>query len=538
MYESYFKLRESPFSLTPDPRFLFTNASVQEAFATLCFGIEQRKGLIAITGEPGTGKTTLLKLFMQNSAPEVHKSCILDPHLTFVEMLQCVFRDFGLPPCPADRLTMTEQLNGYLVEQLKRDHVVALVLDEAQDIDDPVLEELRLLLDLEAGGKRLLQIVLVGQPALDARWETTSLRPLKQRMTLRAWLRPLDADEIRSYIDFRLTTAGYTGEAIFMAPAVERIALLSRGIPRLINVICDNALLIACATSRESIGVDVIDEVAEDLQLDAPSPRAGSWAPKISPKQQAPAQAAAKYFREPAVVNEMPRDREEGDFPPSDVIPAPTIGAEAAPVSEVKPGQTQWAGLAIACATLTLVIAVVFAAQQSAVSLAPMTAPFTSIKEALTPLPGRIYRGLMPLTTSEEGGIDPAADGLAIRSQSVPARESRKSPPPGLDNDTRDRAKASVRPRREGETRSPRVQRDAAARASAAKPAPADHVVVENSFVRKQPTAESEILVTLRPGTHVQIVRRSGDYLQVRSQERGLTAGYVHKEDAFFEPLN
>jgi len=148
MYESYFGLRELPFNVTPNPHYFFVNSSYQEALSRLCYGIQERAGLIVITGDAGTGKTTLIKTFLSNAPANIHSSCILDPHLNFAELLLCTLDVFGLSDLASDRLTLTHQLNRYLIEQLRKDHFVALLLDEAQGVDDKVLEELIFLSDL------------------------------------------------------------------------------------------------------------------------------------------------------------------------------------------------------------------------------------------------------------------------------------------------------------------------------------------------------------------------------------------------------
>ena len=249
MYEKHFRLRELPFNLTPDPRFLYSHPSCQEAFATLCYGVENRKGIVLITGAAGTGKTTLIKLFMEKAAQPVRAACILDPHLTFVELLQCALDAFGVTELNADRVSLMQQFRDYLLDQYSHDHRVALLLDESQDIQDEVLEELRLVSDLEYAGDKLLQLVLAGQPEFESRLQQPRFDQLKQRVALRSRLEPLGEEEIGPYIDFRLRTAGYYESSIFQRAAVQRIGCVSQGIPRLINVICDHALLIACATS-------------------------------------------------------------------------------------------------------------------------------------------------------------------------------------------------------------------------------------------------------------------------------------------------
>ena len=269
MYNSYFGFLESPFSVTPDPRFFYTNRVYQEAYANLRYGIEARKGFIVITGEVGTGKTTLLRKLMRNSEGTIHSVFIFNTHINFNELLRAILGDLGLATAGKDRLMMVEELNDYLIEQLKRGHIVSVLIDEAQNLSDEALEGLRLLSNLETDREKLLQIVLMGQPELKPKLDQPSLRQLKQRVALQCQLAPLDASEVGAYIDFRLKEAGYKGEELFDRDAVDQIILYSRGIPRLINMICDNALLIAYGSSQKSVTIEMVNEVVDDLQLQA-----------------------------------------------------------------------------------------------------------------------------------------------------------------------------------------------------------------------------------------------------------------------------
>jgi general secretion pathway protein A len=271
MYEDYFGLSTLPFSITPDPRFFYDNPVYREAFATLRYGIESRKGFVLITGEVGTGKTTLLKVFMQGAESTIHTAFIFNPKLSPSELLRVTLNDLGVATSTEDRVALMAQLNNYLIEQLKKRQVVALLVDEAQNVSDDLLEELRLLSNLETNRDKLIQIVLMGQPELEQRLDKPELRQLKQRVALRYRLAPLKNHEVYFYIESRLKTAGYEGKGIFDPEAVEKITLYSKGIPRLINVICDNALLIAYAGSRKTVSEEVIEEVARDLQLTWPS---------------------------------------------------------------------------------------------------------------------------------------------------------------------------------------------------------------------------------------------------------------------------
>ena len=267
MYGKHFGLEELPFSVTPDPRFSYSNSLYREAFANLRYGIETRKGFIVITGEAGTGKTTLLRRLMRTVEATVHTAFIFNTHLDFTELLRLVLSDLGVAHGAKDRLTLMAQLNDYLIEQLHKDHVVSVLVDEAQDLSDAMLEELRLLSNLETDRAKLIQIVLMGQPELERKLDQPELRQLKQRVAVRCRLAPLRSDEVAPYINSRLQTVGYNGKELFDPGSIQKIALYSRGIPRLINVICDNALLIAYATSQSKVAAKTIDEVARDLQL-------------------------------------------------------------------------------------------------------------------------------------------------------------------------------------------------------------------------------------------------------------------------------
>jgi general secretion pathway protein A len=278
MYNEYFSFTEAPFSLTPDPRFSYTNALYQEAFATLRYGIEARKGFIVITGEAGTGKTTLLRRLMQSFGRHVQTAYIYNPHVTLTELLRLILTDLGLTNRTDDRLAMIAQLNEYLIKQLKQRNIVTLLVDEAQELSIEMLEEIRLLSNLETDTQKLLQIVLMGQPELERKLDQPELRQLKQRVALRCRLDPLPSNEVGEYISSRLNAVGYSRKDLFHASAVEKIAAHSRGIPRIINIICDNALLIAFAASKKTVSAATIDEVARDLRLNQQTA-----APEIAP---------------------------------------------------------------------------------------------------------------------------------------------------------------------------------------------------------------------------------------------------------------
>ncbi len=267
MYEDYFGFKICPFSITPDPRFYFDTPSCRESFAGLRYGIEGRKGLIVITGEPGTGKTRLVKDFMQRAEVMIRTAFIANPKLGTTELLPFVLNGLRVTPATQDPGALTVQLKEYLFEQFKKRHIVALLIDEAQQLSNELLEELRLLSNLETDEEKLLQIVLLGQPELEDRLEQPELRQLKQRVMIRCRLAPLKDPEVDLYILARLKTVGFEGKTLFDPKAVEKISLYSKGIPRLINVICDNALLNCFACSKKKVSADIIEEVARDLHL-------------------------------------------------------------------------------------------------------------------------------------------------------------------------------------------------------------------------------------------------------------------------------
>jgi general secretion pathway protein A len=314
MYNSYFGFSVSPFSVTPDPNFFYTNPVYEEAYATLRYGIEAKKGFIVITGEAGTGKTTLLRKLMHNMEGTIHSVFIFNTYLNFSELLQVILYDLGLAPKEPNKVTMLQELNDYLIAQLKQAHIVSVLVDEAQNLSDEALEGLRLLSNLETDQEKLIQIVLMGQPELQARLDRPSLRQLKQRVALQCRLVPLKDNEVRPYVDFRLRAAGYKGKDLFQPDAFRQIAFYSNGIPRLMNIICDNALLCAFARSQKIVSADIIKEVARDLRL-------GSEV-QVTEAETAP----------PVLVPEARRERPvreaANDAPPHTVRRAARVGVE------------------------------------------------------------------------------------------------------------------------------------------------------------------------------------------------------------------
>ncbi len=267
MYNDYFGFREKPFNVTPDPRYFYTNPIYQEAYASLLYGIRERKGFIVLTGEVGTGKTTLLRRLMNSPEENIRLVFFYNTTLSFEELVSFACDELGLLVKGTGRLQKIQALNEFLIAQSKKGGTVVLLVDEAQNLTDDVLENLRLLSNLETASEKLLQIVLVGQTELDAKLAQPQLRQIKQRVALHCRLDRLKEREVGPFINYRLRMAGYEGENLFPDDAVREVASYSNGIPRLINIICDNALLIGYATSAKKISGDMIREVAGDLQL-------------------------------------------------------------------------------------------------------------------------------------------------------------------------------------------------------------------------------------------------------------------------------
>ena len=252
MYNQFYGLREDPFNITPDPRFLFYSERHQEAFNHLMFGVKERKGFIQITGEVGAGKTTLCRAFLETLDGAYRTALILNPVMTETQLLRSILTELGVKAA-RDRVSCLGALNEYLLEQLDAGFDVLLVIDEAQDLSPELLEQVRLLSNLETDQRKLLQIVLIGQPELRDKLNRRNMRQLRQRITVRYHLLPLSMYETRFYIEHRLQVAGANSKPSFNRAALLGIHHYSRGIPRLINAVCDKTLLCGFTTGDERL---------------------------------------------------------------------------------------------------------------------------------------------------------------------------------------------------------------------------------------------------------------------------------------------
>jgi general secretion pathway protein A len=544
MYKNYFGFGDLPFRVTPQPHFFYSNPVYREALATLRYGIEARKGFIVITGEVGTGKTTLLKLLMRSAESVIHTAFVFNPKLDFTGLLRFILKDFGLHPLSNDKYMLMEQLNDYLIQQLQMGHIVALLIDEAQQLSDGVLEELRLLSNFETEKEKLIQIVLMGQPELEQRLNRPKLRQLKQRVALHCRLAPLESLEIRQYIDLRLSTVGYEGDELFEAKVIERIAFYSKGIPRLINVICDNALLIAYGASKRKVSAEIVEEVASELQL-----------------------TARPEIERPAANFSMPKRRVDS----TDNKQASSLGVQERRAS--LHAARDLAGLSIA-------FLLTFLAGGASVLYFQPTKGYLShvATEARdfvdTHVADSETAKLTPHVVEEDGSRDNWTDGSQTRPEdrlpNVQTATPRQPPTQDLRNDI-ERVPRINKP---AEPRMPKSSATQVTNSTTTEPAihkpdrprprrseiprywpqdrPAEVTaqnspgkdqrffrghfeVVRNSIAFEKPTRESAIIATFRPGTWVRVEEKVGNYLQVRSLNDPWIRGYVHSEDAFFE---
>jgi type II secretory pathway predicted ATPase ExeA len=280
MFLDFYKLREQPFGVTPDPRYLYFSPGHREALASLFYGIETGRGFLSLVAEPGMGKTTLLFQLLQRWKGYIHSAFLFQTQCDSRELLRYLLDDLGLKSSGEDIVRMHSDLNDFLCRETKAGRRVVVFIDEAQNLSDAVLETVRLLSDFEAPDKKLLQIILAGQPELAQRLSRPGLAQLRQRLAIQARLDALPAGEVTRYVRHRLQVAGCEAPELFTREALELIAERSRGIPRLINNLCFNALSLGYAVQHRQIDAGVVREAAADLSMDFQTP-----IPK-APKQQ------------------------------------------------------------------------------------------------------------------------------------------------------------------------------------------------------------------------------------------------------------
>ena len=266
MYLEFYGLSEPPFSITPDPRFLYFTDKHLEAFNHLLYGVRERKGFVQLTGEVGAGKTTLCRALLEQLGDNFSTALILNPVLNADQLVKAVAMEFGLDVKGCDRLEAMAVINDFLLRQMAEGRETVLIIDEAQDLTNELLEQVRLLSNLETDDRKLLQIVLLGQPELRTRLNDHSLRQLRQRITVRFHLKPLRWFEVVQYVHHRLEVSGTRSGPKFTEPALWRIYNYSGGVPRLINAICDKALLAGFVQKTQRINFGMIGRAIRELE--------------------------------------------------------------------------------------------------------------------------------------------------------------------------------------------------------------------------------------------------------------------------------
>lgn len=568
MYENYFGFGDLPFRITPERHYFYSNATYRRAFANLSEGIERRRGLIVVTGEIGTGKTLLMTTFIhQNQNDRFKTAWILNPSLTFAGLLRCALQDLDVAPQSNDPARLIRQLENLCRQEAGAGRNVALFIDETQTLAGEVFKQLPLLLfDSRMDDDASLQIVLLGQPELEHKIDNPFLGALKERVKVHIRLAPLATDEIGPYIEWRLGKAGYQGKPLFDAQAIGRIAVYSAGIPRLINIICDNALLIGFALSQKTISAQIIDEVADDLLV--------SGRPRLE-----------------ANMADAPRPL------PQQASPLAASGAPRAGVVRSNALAESRADIAVVAFSVAILLVLgwflrdgfdVFSrnsaflsrvAPESAASLEPFTdhepAPARpQSSDGANDSAWRDYRErksearpMLLKNTQREIAMPPAAQsptpGSQLNTASRPSRNFADESVPIRRAETRSAASTAGHPGNTGPPRSIALvpgQNDTLPRPRALPPRywPNEQKsrggsqktasdrdffrgtfeVTADSLLFDGPAHQSALLKTLRPGVRVQVENKIGNFLAVRSLEDPAMEGYVHLEDAFFRRIS
>lgn len=322
MYLQHYNLAHLPFRNTPDPRFFYETPRHNEALANLVYAVEQRRGFVLLSGEIGSGKTLVTHLLLQHLEDHAQVALVRNTHLNSSQLIRLICDEFSIQaPTHADKAGMLLAINQFLIQQLAEDRLVVVIIDEAQNLSDKVLEELRMLSNLETSSDKLLQIVLVGQPELRDKVSQPHLEQLRQRIALSYHLEPLTLEEITAYIQHRLTVAAAEGgqKAVFTPEAIAKIARFSRGTPRIINGLCDNALLYGFTGKTHTIDEGLIDKVLKHsmhlvsrhrTQIQSPSV-SSSPAPRVRPNAPEALAVAPEAAKAPAAA----------PSPPDEVIP-------------------------------------------------------------------------------------------------------------------------------------------------------------------------------------------------------------------------
>lgn len=269
MYKKFYNLKENPFNMTADPDFFFSSRHHKEAFSHLIYGIHQRKGILVVTGEIGTGKTTLCRTLLNQLGEDIKTALVLNPNFSEIQLLKFIVKDLGIAGNFKTRLDLIEALNTFLIEETALGHNVVLIIDEAQNLTPKQLEHVRLLSNIETEKEKLLQIILVGQPELCDKLKLNELRQLNQRVAVRYHILPLEHEELSAYIDHRLRIANASRDLqhqlYFTDKAIDIIFKNSGGTPRMINILCDRALLAGYISETNRIDEHIIHKCIQEV---------------------------------------------------------------------------------------------------------------------------------------------------------------------------------------------------------------------------------------------------------------------------------
>jgi len=267
MYEKFYGFKENPFNMTPDSRYFYPSEKHLEALDSLIYAINERKGFVVITGEIGSGKTTVCRTLLNRLNANTKVSLILNTHVNSKELISMILEDFGVEPVKGTKARLLNQLNNFLIEELSQDNNIVLIIDEAQNLSQTVLEEIRMLSNLETEKEKLIQIILIGQPELREKLHLKSLEQFKQRISLHYHLKTLDKKETEGYIKHRLKLSSNNGYDIFTPRAISKIYNYTQGIPRLINLLCDRALLNGFISTKHKVDKQLIEESIKEKEI-------------------------------------------------------------------------------------------------------------------------------------------------------------------------------------------------------------------------------------------------------------------------------
>ncbi len=552
MYNDYFEFSESPFNITPNPRFYYRTRSYDEVLEVVQHGIEARKGLMVIVGEAGSGKTLFLKSLVGALRSNVKTVIVPNPRADLDEILGLLVERLDLQGPLNDRTARLERLTAHLTEERSEGRVVALLIDEAQDLEAQALDELRILANLEFEGDALLPIVLIGQVELNLKLDHPSAIRIKQRVALTRNIYPLIRKEVGAYIEFRLKVAGYDQSGLFDAEAIDNIAAHSGGIPRMVNTICDNALLRAYLAQQRMISAPIVEQVARELRVSSP----------LSAQKQTTAAALERRHFERTVPVEYEREDRAMLLAPNEQEYEPPLRAESPFLGEPEwhdgetgkqpPGsrpeersgfprglpslRTGWYVFLGAIAVLLVALNIVNSSQLAGIysALATRTRSTAADPAISQPSSSQAAGDAKPDRTL---GIRSTANEVGSKLGHLNSANSKPGNELKANGAFSGSSSAPVQPAPRPETRLPEVQPadSSAARKNESKPAAVTLEVVARSKVRAKPNDESEIIAELEPGNRVTVLAKSRDYYHVRSVEDRSIRGYVHREDAFFE---